>query len=131
IDGYTRTRIHRAKPPTVGEFGEAPASGFLDKLRATLQKGAFGRKDHLIERLMEEGFSSTDIASALIHHLQTGDGAAAVAQPAGPSRDEPPRYERQERHERYERPERPDRREQRSFQKSDQRSFQKSDQRPF
>jgi len=31
----------------------------------------------LIERLLEEGFNSTDIASALLYHLQGGDAAAA------------------------------------------------------
>jgi len=141
IERYTKMKIQRAKPPTVGEVEEARTNVFLDKLRATLQKGAFERKDHLIERLMEEGFSSTDIASALIHHLQTGDGVPAVAQPAsvspkaggqmpGPSRGETPRYDRhdrqdrhgrQDRQDRYERPERterrPERRDQRPFQK--------------
>src|SRR6266702_3115400 len=59
---YTKMKIQRAKPPTLGEVEEARTNVFLDKLRVTLQKGAFERKDHLIERLMEEGFSSTDIA---------------------------------------------------------------------
>jgi len=136
IERYTKMKIQRAKPPTVGEVEEARTNVFLDKLRLTLQKGAFERKDHLIERLMEEGFSSTDIASALIHHLQTGDGAAAVAQPASPSRAESPRYDRPERRERYERPERPERpdrqaryerpeRTERRPERRDQRPFQK------
>ena len=75
IERYTNTRIHRAKMPTVGEVEEARANVFLDKLRATLKAGDFRRQDHLIERLLEEGFSSTDIASALLHQLQGGDGA--------------------------------------------------------
>ncbi len=99
IERYTNTRIQRAKIPTVDEVHEVRASLFLDKLRATLTSGEYKKQDHLIERLLEEGFSSTDIASALIHHLQGGD--AAPTKPA-------PREEAK-----FERPERPPYREQR------------------
>jgi ATP-dependent RNA helicase DeaD len=51
---------------------------FIDKLRATLKSGDFKKQDHIIERLLEEGFSSTDIASALMHQLQGGEGAPAA-----------------------------------------------------
>src|SRR5216110_3105854 len=75
IERYTKMRIHRGKPPTLGQVEEARANVFLDKLRATLKSGDFKRQDHLVERLLEEGFNSTDIASALLHQLQSGDGA--------------------------------------------------------
>src|SRR6266481_1093810 len=74
IERYTRMKIQRAKPPTLDEVEEARANVFLDKLRVTLQKGEFERQDQLIERLLEEGFSSTDIASALLQLLQAGEG---------------------------------------------------------
>src|SRR5260221_6940943 len=67
IERYTNTRIHRAKMPTAGEVEEARANVFLDKLRTILKSGDFKRQDHLLERLLEEGFSSTDLASALLH----------------------------------------------------------------
>ncbi len=57
---------------------EARANVVLDKVRATLKSGEFKRQDQLIERLLEEGFSSTDIASALLHHLQGGESAPAA-----------------------------------------------------
>src|SRR5437016_3461754 len=75
IERYTNTRIHRGKPPTVGEVEEARANVFLDRIRATLKSGDFKRQDYLVERLLEEGFNSTDIASALLHHLQSADGS--------------------------------------------------------
>ena len=82
IERYTNTRIHRAKVPTPGEVEDARANVIVDKLRITLQAGTFQRQDHLIERLLEEGFNSTDIASALLHHLQGGDTASTgKAQP--------------------------------------------------
>jgi len=73
IERFTRTKIHRAKPPTQGEVEEARANVILDKVRAILTRGEFKRQDHLVERLLEEGFSSTDIASALLHQLQSSE----------------------------------------------------------
>jgi len=78
IERFTRTRIQRGKVPTTDEVEQARASVFLDRVRATLQGGDFKRQDHLVETLLEEGFTSTDVVSALIHLLQTNDGAAAV-----------------------------------------------------
>ncbi len=97
IERYTKTKIQRGKPPTANEVEDARANVFLDKIRATLRSSEFKRQDHLVERLLEEGFSSTDIASALMHHLQGGDTAPA-AKPA-----------REEEHIRPERIERPSR----------------------
>jgi ATP-dependent RNA helicase DeaD len=77
IERYTNMRIQRGRPPSAGEVEEARANTVLDKIRATLKSGEYKRQDQMIERLLEEGFSSTDIASALLHHLQGGDGAPA------------------------------------------------------
>lgn len=120
IERYTRSKIQRAKPPTVDEVQEARASVFLEKLRVTLRSGQYKRQDHLIERLLEEGFTSTDIASALIHQLQSGEATAA----SRPPQESPPmgraqyseqhdrRHEGEER--RRERPMREDRQERHS-----------------
>ncbi len=70
IERFTRTKVHRTKVPTATEVEQARAAVFLGKVRATLQSGEFQKQDHLIEVLLEEGFTSTDIASALIHLLQ-------------------------------------------------------------
>ncbi len=95
IERYTNTRIHRARIPTEAEVDEARENVFLGKLRATLQSGEFKKQDHLIERLLEEGFTSTDIASACLAQLQSGEATAAK-----------PRTEAYERPEREERPQR-------------------------
>ena len=92
IERYTKVRMHRGKPPSAGQVEEARAGVFLDKIRATLQSGEFKRQDHLIERLLEEGFSSTDVASALLHHLQTGESAPVaktVREEMGDGRENP------------------------------------------
>lgn len=95
IERFTNTRIHRGSVPTLAEVEDAREEVIVNRLRQTLQGGAFRRQDRLVERLLEEGFSSTDIASALLHHLQ--GGAAAPTSPALPPQAE----------ERFERPPRP------------------------
>ena len=93
IERYANTRILRARVPTEAEVEEARENVFTDKLRAMLKSGEFKRQDQLIERLLEEGFTSTDIASACLAQLQSGEAAPA----------HPPRTGE------YERPERPER----------------------
>jgi ATP-dependent RNA helicase DeaD len=94
IERYANARIHRVRVPTEAEVEEARANVFIDKLRATLKSGEFKRQDQLIERLLEEGFTSTDIASACLAQLQSGEAA-----PAHPPRtveyDRPERSERE------------------------------------
>jgi ATP-dependent RNA helicase DeaD len=90
IERYTNTRIPRSRIPTRDEVEEARANVFLDKLRATLQSGEFKRQDHLIERLLEEGFTSTDIASVLLHYLQGGEAAAKTPAEETAARPERP-----------------------------------------
>jgi ATP-dependent RNA helicase DeaD len=92
IERFTNARIQRGKIPTVDEVAEARENVFLDKLRAQLTSGEFTNYEHLLERLLQEGFSSTDIASALIHQLQSGEAAKATPHPEGYER--PPRDER-------------------------------------
>jgi ATP-dependent RNA helicase DeaD len=102
IERYTRRKIQRARIPTLDEVEEARTSAVLDELRATLRSGAFKRQDHLIERLLEEGFAFTDVASALLHHLQGGEAASdprpgrdpslpSPVRPAGGREPRPPR----------------------------------------
>jgi len=73
IERFIKVKIRRGKAPTNEQVEEARQSVFLGKLRSILVAADFRRQDHLIERLLEEGFASTDIASALIHLLQSGD----------------------------------------------------------
>jgi ATP-dependent RNA helicase DeaD len=103
IERYTHVKIKRATVPTVEEVGEAQMNAFLDKLRATLQQDEFKRQDHLVERLLEEGFNSTDITSALIHLWQEG---ATVPNPYSPQGRRPSSSEERPEHSKPERPDR-------------------------
>lgn len=114
IERYTNTRILRARVPTEAEVEEARDNVFLDKIRARLQAGQFKSNELLIGRLLEEGFSSTDVAAACLSLLQSGEGQTkATAEQSGrPQREQSPahgnfRKDRQGRPEdRHPRPER-------------------------
>lgn len=86
IERFTRTRIHRGKMPTMGEVEEKRTDALIEKVRAVLNGTAFAAQMPLVDRLLEEGFSSTDIAAALFV-LATGGGGDA--EPAAASKVAP------------------------------------------
>jgi ATP-dependent RNA helicase DeaD len=87
---WAKLDIHRGKIPSLDEVEEARSSVFIDKIRATLDAKEFKPHDQLIDRLLDQGYASTDICSALIHLLQNsgsgkGDKASGRGKPAGGS----------------------------------------------
>ena len=94
IERFTNTRIQRGRVPSAEEVEEARANVLLDKVRATLQSGKFERQDHAVERLLEEGFDSTDVISALLHLLEGGEADAAQPSAKTDERERPQRPER-------------------------------------
>ena len=110
IERFANVRIQRGRVPTVDEVTEAREHVFVDKLRALLTAGGFPSQERLLERLTEEGFSSIDIASALIHQMQTGEAVKHAPHTEGydrPDRDDRPGRSDDRRERRPERRERP------------------------
>jgi ATP-dependent RNA helicase DeaD len=89
IERYTNTRITRAKIPTAGEVEEARDNAFLEKLRVRLKSGGFQKQEQLLGRLLEEGFSSTDIASACLAQLQSSEAAPPKPAPREEANERP------------------------------------------
>ncbi len=81
---YGRLKIRRERVPSLDEVEEAKGNVFYERLRATLAEKKFKSHDRMIEQLIEEGYASTDIASALIHLLQGQSAEPAQAAPAKP-----------------------------------------------
>jgi ATP-dependent RNA helicase DeaD len=76
---YARLPLRRERVPSLDQVEEARESVFFEKLRATLDGKQFRPQDRIIDRLLEQGYASADIASALIHLLQGGQPGAPVA----------------------------------------------------
>ena len=73
---FSKIKIRRENVPSLDQVEEARENVFFEKLRATLDAGQFFKQDRMIDRLLEQGYPSTDIASALIHLLINGDKSA-------------------------------------------------------
>jgi ATP-dependent RNA helicase DeaD len=78
---YGRLNMRRERVPSMDEVEEARGNVFYEKLRATLEEKKFKTHDQMFERLIEQGYTSTDIASALMHLLQGQNAEPAKAPP--------------------------------------------------
>jgi len=91
IERYTRTKILRGKIPTAGEVEERRAEAMVQKVREVLDRGNLSMA--LTDRLLGEGYNSTDIAAALFELLAGPESAPEkeIEEPrkkAAPSRAE-------------------------------------------
>jgi ATP-dependent RNA helicase DeaD len=87
---WAKLDIHRGKIPSLDEVEEARSSVFVEKIRATLDAKQFKPHDAMIDRLLDQGYASTDICSALIHLLQAGgSGVSSGASPAPAGKRKP------------------------------------------
>src|SRR3977135_3485446 len=75
--GYTRMKIPRQQVPSLEEVEEKRTNSFFERIRNTLQKGEFQKETRIVDRLLEQGFSSTDIACALVHQLRNEEAPRA------------------------------------------------------
>ena len=71
IERYTRMKIPRQQVPSLEEVEEKRTNVFFERIRNRLQKGGFQKETPIVDRLLEQGFASTDIACALVHELRT------------------------------------------------------------
>jgi ATP-dependent RNA helicase DeaD len=74
---WAKLDIHRGKIPSLDEVEEARTNVFFEKIRTTLEEKKFKPHDRMIDRLLDQGYASTDICSALIHLLQAGTAGSA------------------------------------------------------
>jgi ATP-dependent RNA helicase DeaD len=90
IQRFTKSRMRRGKIPSAEEVEGKRATAFAEALRETLEKGEYKRHDELLDALLEQNYSPTDIASALIHLLGEDKPSAGkgIAEDR-PARDRP------------------------------------------
>ncbi len=95
IQRFTKSRIRRERVPSAEQVEEKRAGALFETLRETLEKAEYKRHDEVIDRLLDQGHSPTDIASALIHLLtpekRPGDAVPEIV-PAPETRSYP-KYE--------------------------------------
>ncbi len=89
---YAKLNIRRERLPSLDEVEEARTNVFSERIRSTLDSKDFKPHDRMIDRLLDQGYASTDICSALIHLLQgnasgkpSGGGSAPAGKKAVPA----------------------------------------------
>ncbi|MFT3784452.1 MAG: DEAD/DEAH box helicase [Nibricoccus sp.] len=78
---FAKLKIRRENIPSLDQVEEARENVFFEKLRGILNAGEFPKQDRMIDRLLEQGYASTDIASALIHMIANGEKAGERSAP--------------------------------------------------
>ena len=78
-----KLKMRRERIPSLDQVEEARDNVFFEKLRTTLDAGAYRHHDRMIDRLIEQGYATTDISSALIHLLRGPEPTAKA--PAAPA----------------------------------------------
>ena len=77
IERFTRTKIPRHQVPSLEQVEEKRTNLFFERIRESLQRGEFREESRIVDRLLEQGFSSTDIACALVQELRKDEGQRA------------------------------------------------------
>lgn len=83
LERFARTKIRRGMLPTAGEIGEKRADALLAKVRTVLDEGTWRGQAGLVDRLLEEGVDSMELAAALFQIL-TGPTPEAAENTAPP-----------------------------------------------
>ncbi len=88
IERYTKAKIHRETVPSLEQVDGKRADAMFNKIHAILEAGEFTQHTAFIDRLLEKGFSATDVASALLAQLVGGEGSGAGASAPKENREE-------------------------------------------
>jgi ATP-dependent RNA helicase DeaD len=78
---YGKLKIRRENVPSIDQVEEARENVFFEKVRGVLEAGKFIKQDRFVDRLIEQGFASTDVVSALLHIMHGGEKADAAPAP--------------------------------------------------
>jgi ATP-dependent RNA helicase DeaD len=81
---FAKLKIRRESVPSMDQVEDARANVFFEKLRSILEAGAYEKQDRMVDRLLEQGFASTDICSALIQMLSGAGSPPPAAGQAAP-----------------------------------------------
>jgi ATP-dependent RNA helicase DeaD len=81
IERFTRARIRREPMPSVEAVESRKTDTLHEKLRAVLEAADTPRSHPLVERLLEQGYTPTEVAAAILHHFAPRPSVPANADP--------------------------------------------------
>ncbi|NBT14047.1 MAG: DEAD/DEAH box helicase [Planctomycetia bacterium] len=87
IERFTKSKIRREQVPSAEAVESRRSDALYEKLLGTLAVGEFPQRAPLVERLLEQGYTPTEVAAAILHHFAP---PPAAREPAAVSRDSSP-----------------------------------------
>jgi ATP-dependent RNA helicase DeaD len=81
IQRHTKQKVTRFKVPTLDELVEHRTDRFYSQLRDLLADGTFDKQTRIIDRLLDQGFSPTEVTAATLHLLVESEGRTAETIP--------------------------------------------------
>ena len=90
IERFTKAKIRREQVPMPEAVEGKRSDALFEQLRATLEAGEFPQPTLLIERLLEQGYTPTEVAAAILHHFMPKPAAreTVVIAPQSSDRDD-------------------------------------------
>lgn len=74
---FTKAKIKRARIPSVDQLMEQRAHVFFEALKTMLEEKDFHSHDELVDRLLDQGHTPTEIISALMEMMERATGKPA------------------------------------------------------
>jgi ATP-dependent RNA helicase DeaD len=71
IQRYTKTTIRSKNVPSLDDVEEIRAKILSEKVKSTIQDGHLGKYLHWVEGLLEEDYTSMDVAAALVKMMSS------------------------------------------------------------
>jgi ATP-dependent RNA helicase DeaD len=82
---YTKTKIEQQQIPSVSDVQEIKTTNFLEKIKRIINNEKLDKEVHMVEKMMEEDYSSVETAAALLRIVmeKTGNTTQSAAQDFG------------------------------------------------
>jgi ATP-dependent RNA helicase DeaD len=105
IERFLRTKIRREHVPSLAAVEDRRSDALFDRITLALEAGGFARRAPLVERLLEQGHTPTDVAAAILQHFAPASEEAVEVEPVHrpEQRRSQDRPEGRQRHDRTER----------------------------
>ena len=71
---YTKTKIEQQKIPSASDVQEIKTTNFLEKIKRIINNEKLDKEVHMVEKMMEEDYSSVETAAALLRIVMEKSG---------------------------------------------------------
>jgi ATP-dependent RNA helicase DeaD len=71
---YTKTKIEQQQIPSVSDVQEIKTTNFLEKIKRIINNEKLDKEVHMVEKMMEEDYSSVETAAALLRIVMEKSG---------------------------------------------------------